>query len=506
MAAEAVVMDLDPGVVAQHPDNVRDASRGLDALAASIAEVGVLVPLIVVPVETVEGHTFPAGVTHVAIDGNRRQAAATRAGAVLPCIVRPDLASARQTAQTMAVTGLVRDGFTVAEEVRATQIMLDLGIDVEAVARATARPVQRVEMARAAATLRTDLAEKAYEREATLEDLAALVEFQDDAGAVKRLLAATTNGHTEYEVADLRRERKTAEVMAAARQEAKDAGLTVTTKRPRTSRWDSTERPALLEDLRSPQGKKITALTHRRCPGDAVYLSVNRYSSEPKVEKKYVCLDWEANGHVNTIGTDPDMSAEDIAAREAEQAAEDEFAARWATARQVRVEFLRSVVARKDQPREVLEWALARAARRDAESYRSVAEPYWDDCQQLAPILGLTVEPSAQAVREFVWAQPPTRHTAILWASCAARIEIRIIRGAGSAIAVAYLEHLASLGYSLSEVEQEWIAQVRAELAERAAGDDGDDEDDDEDEDEDDDEDGEEPDDDDGPGDDTDED
>lgn len=115
-AAAVVVVQLDPAQVAQHPDNIRDASHRIKELTASVAEVGVLVPLIVVPVALVPGHDWPQTVTHVAVDGNRRQAAAAAAGLSLPCIVRADLATAKATARTMAVTGLVRDGLTATEE------------------------------------------------------------------------------------------------------------------------------------------------------------------------------------------------------------------------------------------------------------------------------------------------------------------------------------------------------------------------------------------------------
>ncbi len=51
-----------PEQVAQHPDNVRDPDRDIAALAASIKKIGILVPLIVVPVEKVDGSfTHAAG-------------------------------------------------------------------------------------------------------------------------------------------------------------------------------------------------------------------------------------------------------------------------------------------------------------------------------------------------------------------------------------------------------------------------------------------------------------
>ncbi len=138
-AAAVVVIELDPGQVAQHPENIRDPSRGIKELTASVAEVGVLVPLIVVPVALVPGYDWPDTVTHVAVDGNRRQAAAAAAGLHLPCIVRADLATAKATARTMAVTGLVRDGLTATEEAHAVAALFDAKMGGAAIGRAIGR-------------------------------------------------------------------------------------------------------------------------------------------------------------------------------------------------------------------------------------------------------------------------------------------------------------------------------------------------------------------------------
>ena len=93
----SVVLELTPDQVAQHPDNLRNPGRGIKELTASVAELGVLVPLIVVPVGAVPQHEFDPGVTHVAVDGSRRQAAARAAGLPLPCIVRPGPGQPRGT-------------------------------------------------------------------------------------------------------------------------------------------------------------------------------------------------------------------------------------------------------------------------------------------------------------------------------------------------------------------------------------------------------------------------
>lgn len=172
-----VVIELTPNQVAQHPDNLRDARRGIRELTTSVSEVGVLVPLIVVPVQAVPGHDFEPGVTHVAVDGNRRQAAARAAGLPLPCIVRPDLASARDTALTMAVTGLARDALTAREEAGAVQTMLDLGIDAAVIGRATGRSRKHIAAARKAAALPVEIVAAVGDYPMTLADLAALAEL-----------------------------------------------------------------------------------------------------------------------------------------------------------------------------------------------------------------------------------------------------------------------------------------------------------------------------------------
>jgi ParB family chromosome partitioning protein len=179
MTASAVaaqtVLTLRPEQVAQHPENLRDATRDIDALAASIVEVGVLVPLIVVPVDAIAGK-WADTVTHVAVDGNRRQLAAAQVGADLPCVVRDDLAAARDTAVTMTVTALARDGWTISEEINGVQMLLDFGLSQAAISRASGRKAAEVRAAKKAATLTPDTAESARAYDLTLDQLAILAD------------------------------------------------------------------------------------------------------------------------------------------------------------------------------------------------------------------------------------------------------------------------------------------------------------------------------------------
>ena len=235
------VVELRPEQVAQHPDNLRDAGRGITELTRSVAEVGILVPLIVVPVELVPGHDFEPGVTHVAVDGNRRQAAAAAAGLPLPCIVRTDLAAAKDTARTMAVTGLVRDGLTATEEAHAIARLFELKVSGAAISRATGRSKTHVNAARRAATLTGDAATAAADYPLTLDQLAILADWQDDPDAVAALLAAAPRGQLDHTVAQLSARRAETAALTAVRTDLEAAGTTVVDTEPRT--WGDTLAP-----------------------------------------------------------------------------------------------------------------------------------------------------------------------------------------------------------------------------------------------------------------------
>lgn len=262
-----MVLELAPDQVAQHPDNLRDSRRGIKELTASVAELGVLVPLIVVPVGAVPLHTFNPQVTHVAVDGSRRQAAARAAGLPLPCIVRSDLATARDTAITMAATGLARDGLTPREEAAAVQTMLDLGVTRTVIGRATGRSRQHIATAKKAATLTTDIAGTAGDYQFTLTDLATIAEFQHDEHAVTALVAAASQGRIPHVVACLRLEQRERDIRVATVAELTAAGVTVTDTEPT---FYASTRPRDITALRHPDtaaGQGMTPDDHRHCPG-----------------------------------------------------------------------------------------------------------------------------------------------------------------------------------------------------------------------------------------------
>jgi ParB/RepB/Spo0J family partition protein len=89
-------VELPPRQLAAHPANPREDLGDLAELEASIRELGVLEPLVVVTAAAHQAGGWPgtaATATHVLLAGHRRHAAAIAAGlTTVPCVVRDDLA------------------------------------------------------------------------------------------------------------------------------------------------------------------------------------------------------------------------------------------------------------------------------------------------------------------------------------------------------------------------------------------------------------------------------
>lgn len=115
--------------------NVRDANRDIAGLAASIAEVGIIEPLVVTA----------NGTGYIILDGHRRYAAAKKAKlATVPCVVRatPETDASRITLQLVA--NLQRDGLTEREEAVAFEQLHLAGLTPAQIAKATGRKAAHV--------------------------------------------------------------------------------------------------------------------------------------------------------------------------------------------------------------------------------------------------------------------------------------------------------------------------------------------------------------------------
>ena len=485
--APAVLVELDPAQVAQHPDNLRDPGRDIKALTASIAEVGVLVPLIVVPVGLVTGHEFPPGITHVAVDGNRRQDAARAAGLPLPCLVRPDLAGARDAARTMAVTDLARDGLTPAEEAHAVSVLFNLRMSSAAIGRAIGRNKTHIAAARKAATLTPDAARLAESYDLTLLDMATIAEWQDTPGAVETLTRAAGRG----QLAVLAIEQQERQAVAACRGELETAGVTVLDEPIRGYGTDPARNLPQIRAADAPAGQALTAEEHARLPRPC-RLHRHRRSVGRRTRRRYrrgrrrrrrfaegiaavaryVCTDparyrhlglWaaaRADTDTDSAEFDDDGTGDEAVARHADAQAQARETARVQRAVPIRVNkeadaaqgvrrtFLRESLTVKSRAKAMTAWALERVVLRDP-VYGGWAGNPWHRSPVLVEILG---ENPGQVAADTT----PAQHGLILWAHVVTAYEEAFNRDAhrqADHSRAAYLQHLQTIGYDLADVE-----------------------------------------------------
>ena len=450
-----------------------------------------LVPLIVVPACKVPGHDWPAEITHVAVDGNRRQAAAAAAGVVLPCVVRADLATAKATIRTMAVTGLVRDGLTAAEEAHAVAALFDLKYSAAAISRATGRSKTHLAAARTAATLTGQAAQATADYPLTIDQLAVIAAFQDQPRAVAQLIAAAAEGRIEHVAAQLRAQQIEDEAVATRCAELAGQGITVVKVEPR--RYDAgPARP--LDALRAadaPPGTALTDADHAGCPGHAAYVSADYYQYDPDADDEdhgdgdqpdeleltvmYLCTDRPVRAlapprqprhqpppaHPRHRRRRPGPGRGEHRRRLAGPAGRglqsrtpgvDQTQQRGRRRRNRQTRISAAVRHRESRHKAMAAWALSQVVNRNT-TYSLWAGDYYQNKPTLAAILGADPAP-------FTAAATANQHGMILWTHVVCAHEESLPRDAHRQCdrsRAAYLQHLQTLGYVLSAVEQQII-------------------------------------------------
>lgn len=159
-----------------HPKNVRKEYDGIEELAASIKEKGILQNLTVVRDPDEEGKFF-------VVIGNRRLTAAREAGVeTAPCIIVDDMTE-REQVTTMLTENMNRKDLKVYEEAGAMQMCLsDFGFSVDDLAKETGLSKTTVNHRLNIAKLNQKELKKKAKDEAfqmTLSDLASLEKIED---------------------------------------------------------------------------------------------------------------------------------------------------------------------------------------------------------------------------------------------------------------------------------------------------------------------------------------
>jgi ParB/RepB/Spo0J family partition protein len=436
---------LDPRTLISNPANVRGDLRNLDELAESIAESGIVEPLVVVPAD--EGHRILAG--------HRRAAAAVMAELdVVPCWIRADLADAEcdQLAAAL-VENVQRDDLTPLEEAHAyAQLSAFPNWSPGRIAQAAGRDELMVRRSIGATQLAEELQPAAIAGQLSLEEAARVASFADDPDTYATLVKIAGSGGIRHALVRAERERDVARHAAEVRAELEAQGVCIV-ERPRHQ--DVALRLSYLTDQ---DGNDLDAGEHAAsCGGHAAY--IDDYDGEAIA----VCTDPGRFEH-GTPRWYRHETEEEAAAR---IAAEEEAQGRRAAledAATLRQSFIRDLVASKAKP--------------PAGTLRLAVEMLVDDHtglpapEDLAWYLGYD-EPGeldvAAVLAEAVRKAPERRLPALALAVVAVGAEDNVRsfsnRWGSTALVLRWLGYLADAGHELTEAEQQLRDEARKELS-----------------------------------------
>ncbi len=282
-----------------HPQNPRRDLGDLSELAASIKAVGIRQPLTAVPEPGVPG-------AFRTVIGHRRRAAAVEAGlTVVPCIVDESLTPARQL-ELMLVENVQRSDLTAVEEADGYQGLLDLGLDVEAIAGKTGRSVSTVRRRLQLVALPADTRERVHFHQGSLGDAELLADTlaRPDIVARPQLAAALTEAYGSRRnfaafVADQVADVELEEAQAKLAAELTEKGTRVV---PRPPSGDKKTRPLYdLTAVDEQYGPAIPEKKHTKCPGRVVWLSWRYKQGGTARDREPVivegCNNWKDHGH-----------------------------------------------------------------------------------------------------------------------------------------------------------------------------------------------------------------
>lgn len=465
-ASDHQLLDVDPATLIIGA-NARLDPRVDKALVASIRERGVLQPITAYRNDTGD---------LVVVAGQRRTLAAVQAArTTVPVVVGPAPHDADRIVDQV-VENVHRDGLTTAERVTAAHQLALLGVSAAQIAKRTASPRADVDASLAVAKS-TTAAAALKEHDLTLDQAAALAEFEDDQAAADRLLGAASDtwlGRFDHVVQQLRNARDEAarEATAAA---TLMPGVAVLAQEPA---WDGPARA--LEWLTDDAGEVLTAHGHATCPGHAgmveeVYAlddgetedDVTLEPGEVLLDRRvyqphYLCRDPQAYGHTD-IRPGPHRHSPSTAtetARDQQTAERREVIANnkaWAAAETVRRDWLRAFLARKTAPKdtaaflaEAIAWCDF-ALRHALENGNTLAH----DLLGIAPVDGY--DKRGTAVAEALRTAPDGRAHVVALGLILAAYEEATSRDSWRRHDLAtrrYLRWIQAHGYELADVEQ----------------------------------------------------
>jgi ParB family chromosome partitioning protein len=449
----------DPNQLLDNPRNLRASVAEVEDLKASMAEVGILCPLVVVP-------TGLLGDGPLMIEiGHRRKYAAIALGfPLVPVVIAPDEGAAKLIFAQLAENGH-RVGLTATEEAEGFHQLTLLDWTPEKIAKARHIPTAKVKQSLALRTLPEAARDAADTGALTLDDAAVMAEFTDQPAAMNRILKSASSGWGFRHAVATERSKQT---YAAAKEKVKAelvlAGVKIT---PKPKGWGYESKAIEASRLVDADGNRLEVAEVRTRPGFAAWIDKIGDAARAVV----YCTDPEEYGYkVRTVVnryTSP-LSEEQRAAREQAEQEKAAYLEALTVASGVRADFYRRTYNATKMIKELFEGALREAV--------VSAGGYFEDVDDLYTGLGGVEGDALAAAKE-----------GLLRRCLVAKWIIRNERNLRQAqrdgynyldddAAAAWLDRLVAGGYVLSDAE----TQLRQSIAE---DDDADEADEDEDED-----------------------
>jgi ParB/RepB/Spo0J family partition protein len=321
---------LDPRDLIDNPNNARKDIGDLEDLKASMALIGILCPLVVIPTQ-VDGRD---DANKIMIGHRRKYAAIALKMFRVPCIVASDEGEALQIIAQLAENGH-RVGLTASEEAEAYHQLTLLDWTPEAIAKVRAVPVNAVQQSLKLRQLPAAAVTAVDNGTLTLKESADLDKLTDDPKALARVLNAGSGYSFKHALAGELSKRYAAKAVAVAKAELVLAGVQITSK-PKGFGYASTEVDA--RHLADADGNRLDPATVQTMPGFAAFVEKVGSGANTVV----YCKDPAAWGYTRFKPSHvPGLSAEELALRAERERARAEQLAALQVAADVRHAFIR---------------------------------------------------------------------------------------------------------------------------------------------------------------------
>jgi ParB/RepB/Spo0J family partition protein len=452
---------IDPRDLLSHPNNPRKALGDLTELKESIASVGVVQALTVLPdpngFRILAGWRRANAAAQVLDDGNwpagKREA--------VPCLVDPSAVGAElDQLLSMVVENDQRVDLTPTERATAYAQLTLFGLDPSMIAKRVGRHVDTVKASLKLVKLGDAALKAADSGELELRDAARLSQFEADPDAMERLTRKIGNAYSlRHQLDEEERRAKVREREQQLYKELAAAGVNVI-RRPKG--WPYDCKAASVTSLRTADGERVDVDAVKTQSGFAGFVDKDSTSASAII----VCLDPEAHGY-KRAGHSNFKTAEQMAEAQAKQRLHDEREQRITDAQELRHQFI------------VRTWGSAKAAKPLlVEAMRqTVAKPEalrHGDEKLIRDLAGSDISDASGAGMDRL-----NRILVAMWLAAEAKNLVDAINGRygnDKRRALAFFDRLLANGYGLAEVETEareklvdWVQKDDAEKERLAA-------------------------------------